>query len=87
MQGAGPVSVSADSVVLAPLGDLLAVFEPVDLWRKIGKSRQNYQDQLGFNRLTVIPKPVDNRKRRLLLLPKLCIFHFKQKRILIFNLL
>lgn len=31
MQGAGPVSVAADPVVLAPLGDLLAIFEPVDL--------------------------------------------------------
>lgn len=31
VQGAGPVSVAADPVVLAPLGDLLAIFEPVDL--------------------------------------------------------
>lgn len=31
VQGAGSVGVAADPVVLAPLGDLLAVFEPVDL--------------------------------------------------------
>lgn len=31
VQRAGAVSVSADPVVLAPLGDLLAVLEPVDL--------------------------------------------------------
>lgn len=31
VQGAGPIGLSADPVVLAPLGDLLAVFEPVDL--------------------------------------------------------
>lgn len=31
MQGAGSVHVAADPVVFAPLGDLLAVLEPVDL--------------------------------------------------------
>lgn len=31
VQRAGPVGLAADPVVLAPLGDLLAVFEPVDL--------------------------------------------------------
>lgn len=34
VQRAGSISVAADPVVLAPLGDLLAVFEPVDLWDK-----------------------------------------------------
>lgn len=32
---AGPIGVAADPVVLAPLGDLLAVFEPVDLRHKV----------------------------------------------------
>lgn len=31
VQGAGAVHVAADPVVFAPLGDLLAVLEPVDL--------------------------------------------------------
>ncbi len=31
VQGAGAVSITADPVVFAPLGDLLAIFEPVHL--------------------------------------------------------
>lgn len=31
VQRAGSISVTADPVVLAPLGDLLAIFKPVDL--------------------------------------------------------
>lgn len=33
VQGAGAVGVAADPVVFAPLGDLLPVFEPIDLRR------------------------------------------------------
>lgn len=39
VQGAGSVSVAADPVVLAALGDLFAIFEPVDLPHKTANLR------------------------------------------------
>lgn len=48
VQGAGSIRVTADPVMLASLGDLLAIFKPVNLQHKIRKKRQKPSDKLRF---------------------------------------
>ena len=43
VQVARSIRITADPVVLAPLGDLLAIFEPVDLWNKRRKALRCWQ--------------------------------------------